>query len=574
MNRRLIYWLLGLVIVLSAFLRFWQLNQMPISLFGDEIDVGYHAFSILKTGKDYLGQPWPVYFHSLAEWRAPLFIYSVVPSVAVFGLNEWGVRIPAAFFGVMSIAALFFLTRKLLSSFWVAILASLFLTISPWHLQYSRAGFEVSLMLFLLISGTLFLIKGIKENTLFLVPSAILLALAPYTYSTASVFLPLLMILFVFVFRNKILKIKLQRSVVLSITVFFIVLLPLGREIFLGQAAGRFQFLSVFGNTKLVGEINLSRKESLAIGDSLNQISFGERLLHNRVLSWTQAIGNNYLQAFSTDFLFINGDPNNRHSIGKMGELYWTDLIFIILGLFSLIKLKIAKENKIFLVGWLILAPVASSLTIDGGTHASRLFLMLPPLMILSALGAFFLVGLFENKKKKLVIGIITVLILINFVAYAYRYWVHYPKDSWRWWYLGSRESMVYIKDHQNDYPVVVMNDTYNHSLLYFLFWNAYSPEKFRQEFKGDVYQKDILPGIDGFRLGKFYFGNLSDQTKQTMGFVKVIKPGMLYLISQKDEVGGSWDWRTDHPNEIVVLRSVTNPSGEPIYYIVTAKQL
>jgi hypothetical protein len=72
------------ILIVAAFLRLWKLSQVPVSLFGDEVDVGYQAYSILKTGRDYYGNFLPVHFHSLAEWRTPLYIYTAVPTVAIF----------------------------------------------------------------------------------------------------------------------------------------------------------------------------------------------------------------------------------------------------------------------------------------------------------------------------------------------------------------------------------------------------------------------------------------------------------------------------------------------------------
>ena len=83
------------ILIFASFIRLWRINEVPVSLFGDELDVGYHAYSILKTGKDYSGNSWPLHFQSLAEWRTPLYLYSAVPTVAIFGISPLGVRLPA-----------------------------------------------------------------------------------------------------------------------------------------------------------------------------------------------------------------------------------------------------------------------------------------------------------------------------------------------------------------------------------------------------------------------------------------------------------------------------------------------
>src|SRR4030043_1754667 len=94
------------VVVLASFLRLWKLDRVPVSLFGDELEVGYQAYSILKTGRDYSGNFMPIHFQSLAEWRTPLYLYSAVPAVAVFGITPWGVRLPAAIFGILGVLAI------------------------------------------------------------------------------------------------------------------------------------------------------------------------------------------------------------------------------------------------------------------------------------------------------------------------------------------------------------------------------------------------------------------------------------------------------------------------------------
>ena len=104
--------LLLIIILFAAFLRLWKLSSVPVSLFGDELDVGYHAYSILKTGKDYSGNFMPLHFQSLAEWRTPLYLYSAVPTVAIFGVSQLGVRLPAAMFGILGVWGLYLLVKN------------------------------------------------------------------------------------------------------------------------------------------------------------------------------------------------------------------------------------------------------------------------------------------------------------------------------------------------------------------------------------------------------------------------------------------------------------------------------
>src|SRR3989344_5374942 len=114
------------LLVIGIFLRVWQVGKIPISLFGDEIDVGLQANSILTTGKDYLGNRMPVLFHSFSEYRLPLQLYLDVPFVKLFGLNEVGVRAVSVLFGFLSLI-FFYLLIKEFSNKKLATVATLFM---------------------------------------------------------------------------------------------------------------------------------------------------------------------------------------------------------------------------------------------------------------------------------------------------------------------------------------------------------------------------------------------------------------------------------------------------------------
>src|SRR3989344_7029703 len=205
----------GLILLFALLIRVWGLDKLPIELFGDELDAGYQAYSILKTGKDYLGHSLPINFHSFPENRSPMFIYSLVPTVAIFGLNEWGVRIAPALWGTLSILILFLIVNKLTDER-TAISSSLLLAVTPWHWHYSRAGFEVSLLLLFVLLSVWFWINQ-NRRWWFIVVSMIFLSLSLFTYSSALSFSPFLGLLIFFVFKHNIIEIKTKTSIFLVI---------------------------------------------------------------------------------------------------------------------------------------------------------------------------------------------------------------------------------------------------------------------------------------------------------------------------------------------------------------------
>ena len=87
---------LTFIIFLALALRLYRLAEFPTGLNADEAAIGYNAYSLLETGKDEFGHPWPINFQSFNDWKPGLYFYLVLPLVKILGLNEWAVRLPSA----------------------------------------------------------------------------------------------------------------------------------------------------------------------------------------------------------------------------------------------------------------------------------------------------------------------------------------------------------------------------------------------------------------------------------------------------------------------------------------------
>lgn len=569
MKRRTLLFLL-IIIFFGTFLRLYRLDCFPPSLFGDEVDVGYQAYSILKTGRDYLGQPWPISFHSLADWRTPLFLYSAVPTVAIFGLNEWGVRAPAAIFGILTIPLLFLLVKKLFGKDCLGLLASLLLAFSLWHLQYSRAAFEVTQMLFLLVAGVYFFLKGL-EKWPFMFLAAVLLALSPYSYNTAKFFLPLFLLLLLFTFWSKIKKVSFKRWVLVGL-VFTLICLPLAKDIFFGEGGNRFSILSIFTDPVTVPEIGFNRQVDMNFSGTEVVVgmspSLSSRIFHNKFLVWGQVFLKNYFKAFSTEFLFTFGDINYRHSIqGGFGECYWIEAISILAGIFFIFLNK-QKNIRNFILGWLLLAPIPSALTRDGGNHATRLILMLPSLLILSSFGISSLWERIKNRHLKIIFPIVlSSLFIIQFVLYFHRYYVHYPQESEDWWHVGFKETAQYVKKSEKKYNTIVFSDSGEPPLIFSLFWLKVDPtilQKSKLEWTkiNDFIMADHLPGT------QYYFGHIAKEKMKSGGLEGALSPEMLYVFPE-GETGLDYRFHAV-PSNSNLLQTVYFPSGRVAKYVLT----
>src|SRR3989338_11654946 len=140
--------LLILILAIAAILRFYRLGSIPASLYSDEADQLYNAYSVLTTGKDEHGQFLPVSFRSFGDWKPPLQTYVMIPFVWILGPTEVAARLPSVFAGLGTIILTYLLVQILLEQkmyqkripYKLALLAAYALSIAPWHILQRRAA--------------------------------------------------------------------------------------------------------------------------------------------------------------------------------------------------------------------------------------------------------------------------------------------------------------------------------------------------------------------------------------------------------------------------------------------------
>jgi hypothetical protein len=174
----------------------------------------------------------------------------------------------------------------------------------------------------------------------------------------------------------------------------------------------------------------------------------------------------NYFSYFSASFLFLAGDLNERHGVLGVGELYYAMAPFLALGIGGLIRGIIKRKNtfnilrpaQIFLLVWLLVYPVAGSLTSQGVPHAPRGMIGIPILIIFTVLGVGYAVNYVVTKKLLLgyiVLAAMSVLFLAEVINFNYQYFVNYPADvggiTWQYGYRDLYQKMRgYEKNYQN----------------------------------------------------------------------------------------------------------------------------
>jgi len=106
-RRYKVYLVLAAIFLFAGFVRFYNISEVPVSLYWDEVSQVYSAYSILETGKDEYGNSFPLLFRAFEDYKTPANIYLTAISVKLFGLNEFSARFSSAFLGTLSIFFVF-----------------------------------------------------------------------------------------------------------------------------------------------------------------------------------------------------------------------------------------------------------------------------------------------------------------------------------------------------------------------------------------------------------------------------------------------------------------------------------
>lgn len=536
-----------LTILLAIFLRFNRLSSNPPSLDWDEASLGYNAYSILKTGADEYGNWLPLSFRSFDDYKPPVYVYLTVPFVAIFGLNELAVRLPSAITGILTVVLMYFLVKEFLQKKEkkyqeaVALTAAFFLTISPWHLQFSRAAFEGNVGLFFLMLGLWLFLRGLREAKL-LILSSLSFVLSLYSYHSFRLLIPVFLLILSIIFGRALLKKR------LVLTISFILLVVLSSPVYLSlgktQGSGsRLSTVSIFSQPAIL-DTAIKRTEY----DKSEQDSFAV-LFHNRRIVYFLAIAKGYLDHFNPDFLFFHGDGGLQHHAADFGMLYLWDLPFILLGLHILLKQPSRELMVLFLL--FLLAPVPASLT-TGTPHPVRAIAMVPGFHIFAAMGAVMTIAkLWQAKQKLLKLwlpGVIIFSLAVNVSYYFHQYYVHTPIEYGFFWQYGYKEIIQYAKEQEAKVDKIVITYQYDQPYIYYLFYNKIDPLWYQKNWD---YSK--TGRIERFIriIGKYEFRNLEYGRDSLL-------PNTL-LIGTPEEI----------PDTAKIIKEVNFPDGRVAFRIV-----
>jgi len=399
--------------------------------------------------------------------------------------------------GTLAIPGIYLLTRELFSPSPTtshsaprtnySLFSALLLALSPWHFFISRPALEANLSLTLIIFGFYFLLKFFhsisRTNHYALITSVVLLGLSLHTYNTARVFVPLLVIASFLIFRPSFRALRTPHLALISST--FLALLFSGLvifQVFLGAGTARYEKLKIL-SPATVFQIGEQRAHS-----TLSPLI--SKLVHNRPIYFLSAFTKNYLGYFSPQFFSQQWGAQFQFAIPGQSLLTLPIFLLALLGFsLHLPSLRGSWSSLKFLYAWLLLSPVAASLTIDP-PQALRPNPMIPAIIIFAGLGLSWLLTVIPAKFIKLFTILLVLWIGVSFGYYLRQYFGSYALTYSSSWQYGYAEAMNFVKDHRNEYDRVFITKRFGEPHIFYAFFNRVSP-------------LSIQPGGDNIRFQK-----------------------------------------------------------------------
>lgn len=519
--------MLVLIFVLGLSIRLIGLGKVPSGFTPDEAVQGYTAYSLLKTGHDEWGLSWPITsFRSFLDYKAPLQTYLMIPSIAIFGLNQFAVRLPSAIFGSLAIFAVYLLANELfgylkfrnskLFENWnlnIGHLASLTLALTPWAMQFSHMALEANLISFFFPLGLWAFLKGLRLlDTRYWLLTTSTWGLALFDYHSIFLFLPLFCLGLLVLCFDQIKKIPFK-NLALPLIVFAVFVTPI-------------YYTSVFGKTSARGGdlliTNFSSQDLASISDSqyyssLNIISPKiSRVLSNRFTFTLDKFTENYISYLTPDFWFTTGGTETTYAIiPGSGLLNFWQLPFIALAIYFLIKKY--KDHPItlkVLCLWLFLSPLPAAITKEG-FRPNRASMFLGFWAVLTAYGIYLAITKLSHRLSSLLRYLLIPVILITFIFWANNFAVLAPIKFPGYMSEGWRSTVNKLASLQGNYTKIFVQKG-SQSQSFIAFYEKINPVDFQSASK-EWYQRILtkpdvkyLDQLDPYSLNQFTFRTLS----------------------------------------------------------------
>lgn len=473
---------IALILLAAAALRLPALESAPPPLNQDEASRLYDAWSLLDTGKDRTGRPWPFFLESYGEgdFTAALSTYITIPFVAILGPTTLAVRLPDALLSIVTVALVWDWMRRAHSER-MALMAALFLAVDPWHVLVTRTGWEFGYVPFFLTAGLhaaqrAGLLPGavISRTSMgWAMGSATMLAFCAWTYPSTRMVVPLLCIAIVvcnWIFYRRLLSNASSQP---------------------ANAAGPAPHWSNWGSRRACVAFVLSaiiagaplwitmlrQPERLAARAKIAMLDFSAAALPASI---PRAIGY-YLSYFNPVHLVTHPEEITTIGIPGVGMHLWVIAPLIVIGVvLAMRRCRVDSLSRTLLL-WLVLTPLPAAICDDIQPHMIRVITAMTLWPILGAVGADWMCDRMKGwrpSSSRAARSVFSVLFAANAAWFAHQYFRVYPAHAELGYQTPLIRALEYVAARRNEADFVLVTNRANQAYIYALLAEPIPPKE------------------------------------------------------------------------------------------------
>jgi hypothetical protein len=445
-------WWLALFTLIAFWLRWMGTGMIPAGISHDELDYYLGGKFIALTGNDMSGNwkwwpPTPMKTGTITAESAALFYVPLAFLRSGLQTAKLTPAIIGSFMVPLMFGLLYILSR---GNTTLGLAGAGLMAINPWHIVYSRTGFEVTLALFAYTSSLVlfwssgYLKKITKRKILLVAISLFLFALGYYSYHGFKFIAPFIAMVLtfgrvnLFTSDSKDKRWSLINLAPLILTIGLLVSSLLHAPD-LGERRGELIMLS----PHLLSEaVDKQRRLSL--------LPVMANFMENKYTQMLRHMTTTYLGFYSLDRLFFSADDGFNLRFSVHGYFYAFEILLIIWGITMSLK-----KRRFWLLGLLLLlAPLPSAIHV-GQSYGIRSMLAIVPLIGFSAIG---FVSVWEKAREArwrfLVVGVVGIS-LINFL---YVYWGSFSVVSADQYMINHRLLSSYVSRLPSGIPKTIVS--------------------------------------------------------------------------------------------------------------------
>lgn len=560
-HRHLLITFACILSLLAIFLRFWQLNNIPLSLYHDEMDYVITGEALARFGTDLSGTwtPWQLRPLHTLNYTAelPAVFHALVQKI--LGLGPQNGHTPAALFGVGTVLLVGWLVYLLTKNKPLMILAGLTLALNPWHIYISRMGYEAVISLFFQVLFLICLWQSVKTNKIgWMLGMIFSLVLGYFTYHATKftlIFISLSSLLWIL---SQKMDRKWKTINVIIIIVTLGILLTYSLHLNKIGAMGTRQTELILGSDHLSSVVNVERRQSLFMPGS-------KFLLNKGTILITEFI-NHYAAVFDIYRIFISGyEGGFQFSLAVHGYFYLSSIPFLIMG--AAWWWKKYRAATTFLLLTLVVSPMASAITI-GYQSIFRSALTYTIIIILIAGGTYNLVQ-WLSKKPYAQIGMLILGLWLSSesIWFAHRYFTRFPLVSADNHYFYEEVLAGYVKRAARPLLVITSDSAYSRARAIVAYTGIMG------NLKPEMRAQFALPNQSTFNLGDITVSGNCPNFEQTKNSVQVVEAAKFaecgypqYLATTSAQLVA--------PNHKLQLKGLGSPIDSRTYYYLINDQV